>query len=65
MGVENGYGIGTDLSSVKKFYDRGARYMSLAHNGHSQLSDSNTGERDDVWLWQRPVAARQAGRSPR
>ena len=24
--------------------------MSLAHNGHSQLADSNTGERDDVWL---------------
>jgi microsomal dipeptidase-like Zn-dependent dipeptidase len=29
---------------------RGARYMSLSHNGHSQLSDSNTGERDNVWL---------------
>jgi membrane dipeptidase len=24
--------------------------MSLAHNGHSQLCDSNTGEEDDVWL---------------
>ena len=24
--------------------------MSLAHNGHSQLADSNTGERDKVWL---------------
>ena len=24
--------------------------MSLAHNGHSQLSDSNTGEADGVWL---------------
>jgi membrane dipeptidase len=24
--------------------------MSLAHNGHSQLCDSNTGERDSVWL---------------
>ena len=24
--------------------------MSLAHNGHSQLSDSNTGERDSVWM---------------
>ena len=31
---------------MKEFYDRGARYLSLAHNGHSQLSDSNTGERD-------------------
>ncbi len=46
IGVENGYPIGTDLSRVKEFYDRGARTLSLAHNGHNQLSDSNTGERD-------------------
>ena len=50
IGVENGYPIGTDISNVKKFYDLGARYMSLAHNGHSQLSDSNTGEKDSIWL---------------
>ena len=50
IGVENGYPIGKDISRVKEFYDKGARYMSLAHNGHSQLSDSNTGERDSVWL---------------
>ena len=51
MGVENAYGIGTDITNIKKFYDQGARYMSLAHNGHSQMSDSNTGERDRVWLY--------------
>jgi membrane dipeptidase len=50
IGVENGYPIGEDISRVKEFYDRGARYMSLAHNGHSQLADSNTGERDGQWL---------------
>ena len=50
IGIENGYPIGTDLTNVKKFYDLGARYMSLAHNGHSQLSDSNTGEKDNIWL---------------
>ena len=50
IGVENGFPIGSDITNVKKFYDRGGRYMSLAHNGHSQLSDSNTGERDNVWL---------------
>jgi membrane dipeptidase len=49
MGVENGYGVGTDLTNVQAFYDHGARYMSLAHNGHNQLSDSNTGERDGIW----------------
>lgn len=50
IGIENGYPIGTDISRVKQFYDLGARYMSLSHNGHSQLCDSNTGEEDDVWL---------------
>ena len=50
IGIENGYPVGTDVSNVEKFYNLGARYMSLAHNGHSQLSDSNTGEADDVWL---------------
>ena len=50
IGVENAYPIGTDLGRIKEFYDRGARYMSLAHNGHSQFSDSNTGERDGKWL---------------
>jgi membrane dipeptidase len=50
IGVENGYPLGTDIGRVKEFYDRGARYMSLAHNGHSQMADSNTGERDGVWM---------------
>src|SRR5699024_1697644 len=36
---------------LQEFYDRGARYFSVAHNGHSQLGDSNTGEEDDVWLY--------------
>jgi len=44
IGVENGFPIGSDITNVKKFYDLGGRYMSLAHNGNSQLSDSNTGE---------------------
>jgi membrane dipeptidase len=51
IGVENGFPIGADITNVRKFYEMGGRYMSLAHNGHSQLSDSNTGERDGVWRW--------------
>jgi membrane dipeptidase len=53
IGVENGYPLGdasTAVTRVKEFYDRGGRYMSLAHNGHSQLSDSNTGEASG-WKW--------------
>ena len=44
IGVENAYPIGLDLSRIEEFARRGARYVSLAHNGHSQFSDSNTGE---------------------
>ena len=51
IGVENGYPIGQDATRVQQFYDLGARYLSLAHNGHNQLSDSNTGERDNAWQW--------------
>lgn len=50
IGVENAYPVGLDLSNIKSFQERGARYMSLAHNGHSQFSDSNTGEKEDDWL---------------
>ncbi len=55
IGVENGYGIGEDLRRVKEYYDRGARYLSLAHNGNNQLSDSNTGERDG-YMWKNGVS---------
>ncbi len=50
IGIENGYPVGLDIKNVEKFYNLGGRYMSLAHNGHSQLSDSNTGEKDSIWL---------------
>jgi membrane dipeptidase len=50
IGIENAYPIGLDINRVKQFYDLGGRYMSLAHQGHSQLSDSNNGEADGVWL---------------
>jgi membrane dipeptidase len=51
IGIENGYPVGTDVNRVKEFWQRGGRYMSLAHNGHSQLADSNTGEADNTWSW--------------
>ncbi len=51
IGVENAYPMGLDLKNVKKFYNLGARYMSLSHNGHSQFCDSHTGEKDSIWLY--------------
>lgn len=50
IGVENAYPMGTDIANVQRYHELGARYISLSHNGHSQFSDSNTGEVDDVWL---------------
>jgi membrane dipeptidase len=51
IGVENGYPLGTDLARVREFWQRGARYISLAHNRHSHLADSNTGETDNRWAF--------------
>ena len=50
IGVENAYPIGEDMTNFEKYHELGARYVSLSHNGHSQFSDSNTGEADSVWL---------------
>lgn len=51
IGVENAYPMGEDLGNIQKYHDMGARYVSLSHNGHSQFADSNTGERDSIWLY--------------
>ena len=48
--MENAYPIGEDLTKFEEYQKRGARYISLSHNGHSQFCDSNTGEKDSVWL---------------
>ncbi|MFC1660272.1 dipeptidase [Gemmatimonadota bacterium] len=40
IGIENGYAIGQDLSLVGRFYELGARYITLTHNGHNDIGDS-------------------------
>jgi len=40
-GIENGFPVGEDLSLVKKYYDLGARYITLCHGGHNQICDSS------------------------
>ena len=37
-----GHAMGDDLARIAEFHARGARYMSIAHNRHSQLGDSHT-----------------------
>ena len=40
IGVENGYSLGADLANLDRFYELGARYVSLSHDGHNDLADS-------------------------
>jgi membrane dipeptidase len=42
IGIENGYVIGKDIGLVQKYYDRGARYMTLAHTRNNDICDSST-----------------------
>ena len=40
IGIENGYVIGRDISTLQRYHDLGARYVTLAHNGHNDIADS-------------------------
>ncbi len=42
IGMENGYPIGNDLSLIKKYYDLGARYITLCHTKNNDICDSST-----------------------
>lgn len=41
MGMENGSPIGGMLSAVRRYYDRGIRYITLAHARSNRLSDAS------------------------
>src|SRR5687768_16119066 len=45
IGIENGYVIGKDLSLIRKYYDLGGRYMTLAHSQNNDICDSSTDPR--------------------
>ncbi|MGB5848953.1 MAG: dipeptidase, partial [Ignavibacteriaceae bacterium] len=44
MGMENGTAIEGDLKNLKYFYDRGIRYITLAHSESNHISDSSYDE---------------------
>ena len=44
--VENGHSIGEDLGVLAAFRAKGARYMTLTHNGHNALADSSNPRQD-------------------
>lgn len=41
LGMENGAPIGDDIGNVEFFFDRGVRYITLAHSANNRLSDSS------------------------
>lgn len=41
MGMENGAGLEGDLDNLQHFYDRGIRYITLAHAEPNRISDSS------------------------
>ncbi len=43
IGMENGYPVGKDLALLKKYYDLGARYITLCHMGNNDICDSSSG----------------------
>lgn len=41
LGMENGAPIGDDLARLRFFFDRGVRYITLAHSANNRISDSS------------------------
>lgn len=42
IGIENGYGIGKDLSNIAKFKAMGVNYITLCHSYDNDICDSST-----------------------
>jgi membrane dipeptidase len=42
IGMENGFPLGTDISRVKEYYDKGVRYITLCHSYNNDICDSSS-----------------------
>jgi membrane dipeptidase len=40
IGVENGFSVGPSIEMLDQYYERGARYLGLVHNGDNDLARS-------------------------
>jgi membrane dipeptidase len=49
IGIENGWVIGKDLSLIKRYFDLGARYMTLSHTTNNDICDSSTDAKGEEW----------------
>ncbi len=41
LGLENAYPLGNDIAMVEKYYEKGARYITLSHTRNNHVSDSS------------------------
>lgn len=57
MGMENGSPLEATLANVRYFYDRGIRYITLAHSKSNHLSDSSY-DNDRPWHGLSPFGKR-------
>lgn len=48
VGIENGYGVGTDLNLIRHYYQRGVTYITLCHTRNNAICDSSS---DTTALW--------------
>lgn len=46
IGIENGYGIGKDISLLKYYKELGVIYLTLCHNGDNDICDSAKGNHE-------------------
>lgn len=42
IGIENGYGIGKDISNIARFKDSGITYITLCHTRNNDICDSSS-----------------------
>ncbi|MBI9072724.1 MAG: dipeptidase [Melioribacteraceae bacterium] len=47
IGIENGYPVGKDISLIEKFYQLGARYITLCHTKNNDICDSSTDKKGE------------------
>ena len=42
IGLENGFPIGTEISEVQRYFEKGVRYITLCHTSNNDICDSST-----------------------
>jgi membrane dipeptidase len=70
IGIENGFVLGRNLEKLDKYYELGARYITLAHNGNNDLAGSaqprpDLGDPADATMGVTPLGAEAIARMNR